>query len=320
MTKLERIIISSPPIDFFIRKSKNVILPGFHGVPLFDVLKFLFKQLSQEGLNVRAAAISYNLLMAIPPFLIFLFTLIPYFPFHTEFTRELLRLTHDLTPNQTTYIWVRDFIDGFTQPRSGLLSFGFILAVIFSSNAMLGIMRSFDRSLHALHKGKRNFIKFRWTAIRLTALVATLLIASVLLLITQKTLLRWLNIQNNSFRFWIASLRWLVILALFYYGIGFIYRYAPAVKIKWRIGSPGTTLATLLMVTVTVIFSYWVKNFNNYNKIYGSIGTVLILMSSVYINALVLLIGFELNVSISHLKSDAEHRRLREEKSKGHSQ
>ena len=314
MTKLERIIVDSPPIAFLVRKSKTTVFPGFHGIYLYDVVKFLMLQIRKEGLNVRAAAISFNLLMALPPLLIFLFTLIPYFPFHKEFSREIIRVTKDLTPNQTTFVWVRDFIDGFTRPRGGLLSFGFILAVIFSSNAMIGVMRSFDRSLHIMNRQKRNFFNFRWAAIRLTLIIVMLFIASLLILITQKTLVRFVHIENKTLAWLISSVRWLVIIGLFYYGIGFIYRYAPAIERKWKIGSPGTTLATIMIMLVFVVFSFWVNNFGNYNKVYGSIGTVLILMSTVFLNSLILLVGFELNVSINYLRTQAELRQIKEEK------
>ncbi|MFM9644433.1 YihY/virulence factor BrkB family protein, partial [Streptomyces turgidiscabies] len=90
-------------------------------------------------------------------------------------------------------------------------------------------------------------------------------------------------------------LRWSVVVALFYYGIALIYKYAPSVKKRWRLSSPGTLLATTLTIVTTEIFSFWVSNFASYNRVYGSIGTVLILMLLIYINALILLIGFELN-------------------------
>ena len=317
MTKLERIIITSRPVDFIITRSKQLILPGFHGLPLYDVILFLLKQIKKEGLNIRAAAISFNMLMAIPPFLIFLFTLVPYLPGQENFTRELLRLVRDLTPNRDTYVWVRDFIVDFTKPRSGLLSIGFITAGFFASNAMLGIMNSFDRSLHVMYRRKRNFFQSRGTALKLTFFIAVIFMASILLLITQGSVLRaglrWMNIENDSIRWWISSLRWLVIIALIYYAIGLIYRFAPAIQRKWNVNSPGTTLATFLIILLTILFSYWVNNFGTYNKVYGSIGTVIILMSSFFFNSLILLIGFELNVSINHLKMEAEARQAKEE-------
>ncbi|HRO45830.1 YihY/virulence factor BrkB family protein [Agriterribacter sp.] len=317
MTKLERIIITSRPVDFIITRSKQLILPGFQGLPLYDVVLFLLRQIKKEGLNIRAAAISFNLLMAIPPFLIFLFTLVPYLPGQQDFVRELLRLIRDLTPNRDTYIWVRDFIVDFTKPRSGLLSIGFITAGFFASNAMLGIMNSFNRSLHVMYRQKRNFFQSRGTALKLTFFIATIFMASILLLISQgsilRSVLRWMNIESDTIRWWISSLRWIVIIALIYYAIGLIYRFAPAIQRKWNVNSPGTILATSLIILLTILFSYWVNNFGTYNKVYGSIGTVIILMSSFFFNSLILLIGFELNVSINHLKMEAETRQEKEE-------
>lgn len=316
MTKLERIIITWKPINFLIEKSKKIMLPGFQGLPLYDVIIFLLTQIKKEGLNMRAAAISFNLLMAIPPFLIFLFTLVPYMPGQKDFTKELLGIVKDLTPNHDTYNWVREFIEDFTKPRSGLLSLGFLTAGFFASNAMIGIMNSFNRSLHSRYRQKQNFFQKRGAALKLTFFIALIFIASILLLIMQgsllKNILNWLGIENASIRSWVASLRWVVIVALIYYAIGTIYRFAPAVQRKWKISSPGTTFATILIIIVTVAFSFWVNNFGTYNKVYGSIGTVIIIMSSFFINSLILLIGFELNVSINHLKMDSEHRMVKE--------
>lgn len=119
--------------------------------------------------------------------------------------------------------------------------------------------------------------------------------------------------ENDTIRWWINLLRWVVIVALIYFAIGLIYRFAPAVQRKWKINSPGATLATFLIILITVIFSYWVNNFGTYNKVYGSIGTVIILMSSFFFNSLVLLIGFELNVSINYLKLEAGTRHEKKE-------
>lgn len=313
MTKLEHKIVALRPVNFLIEKSKQLILPGFQGLPLYDVVLFLLRQIKKEGLKIRAAAISFNLLMAIPPFLIFLFTLVPYLPGQKDFTKELLGLIRDLTPNKDTYVWVRDFMEDFTKPRGGLLSVGFITAGFFASNAMLGIMNSFDRSLHVMYRRKRNFLQTRGTALKLTFFIAIIFMASILLLITQgsvlRSLLNWMNIESDRIRWWINSLRWVIIIALIYYAIGLIYRYAPAIQNKWKINSPGTILATFLIIVLTVLFSYWVNNFGTYNKVYGSIGTVIILMSSFFFNSLILLIGFELNVSINHLRMESGTRR-----------
>jgi membrane protein len=307
MTKLERKIYNSAPFRFLEAKSKKIILPGFHGVPLFEVITFFASQVKKVGLQDRARAIAFSFLTAIPAATIFICTLVPYLPVSHQIERQLLFLTRDITPNQNTYTLVSQFLEDFLEkPRVGLLSFGFVLALFYSSNAMLGIMRSFNKSL--IYNTRRNPFQARWMAIKLTALVLCMVIGSVVILVTQAELLhslfKWMHLRNNDHtaRMLIRNLRWIVILPLFYFAIACIYKYGPAVQKRWRLFSPGTFLATILTILITMAFSYYVNRFSTYNKVYGSIGTVMILMILVYFNSLILLIGYELNVSIHHLR------------------
>jgi membrane protein len=315
----ERLIYNSMPYRFAVARSKKIILPGFEGVSLYDVIKFFISQVKKVGLNDRARSVSFSFLSAIPAAAIFLCTLIPYLPVAKEIEKQLLLITKDITPNQNTYQLIRSFLEDFlTKQRVGLLSFGFVLAVFYSSNAMMGIMRSFNKSL--IYNHKRNIFQNRWMAIKLTILIIVFVIGSVIILVTQdellKSLLKWMGVKNHSAKWLFKTLRWVIIIPLFYYSIAFIYKYAPAVKKRWNLTSPGTLLATVLIIATTLLFSYWVNKFGNYNKVYGSIGTILILMVLVYFNSLVLLIGYELNVSIHHLKVMADERKVKEKGSR----
>jgi len=312
MLKLERKLYDSRPFRWMESKSKKIILPGFQGTPLYQVIVFFTGQVRKVGLNDRARSIAFSFLTAIPAATIFICTLVPYMPVAQQIKHQLLLITKDITPNQNTYTLVSQFLEDFlNKPRVGLLSFGFLLALFYSSNAMIGIMRSFNKSL--IYNTRRNALETRWMAIKLTTLVLFMVIGSVIILVTQaellRNLLKWLHINNRSARLWVfRTVRWVVIIPLFYFAIAFIYKYGPAVHKRWKLFSPGTFLATLLTILVTVGFSYWVNNFATYNKVYGSIGTVMILMLMIYFNSLILLIGYELNVSIHHLKAIAAER------------
>jgi membrane protein len=314
MIKLERKIYNSSLFRFMEAKSRKIIFPGFQGVPLFEVIKFFVSQVRKVGLIDRARSIAFSFLTAIPAAAIFICTLIPYLPVSQQIMRQLLLLTRDITPNQNTYVVVSQFLQDFlAKPRVGLLSFGFILALFYSSNAMMGIMRSFNKSL--IYNARRNPLQTRWMAIKLTTLVLFMVIGSVIILVTQAELLRILlkalhiNNNNHQARWFFRTLRWVVIIPLFYLAIAYIYKYGPAVQKRWKLFSPGTLLATSLTILTTLAFSYYVNRFATYNKVYGSIGTVMILMLLVYFNSLVLLIGYELNVSIHHLKVIAGERK-----------
>ncbi|MEI9909395.1 MAG: YihY/virulence factor BrkB family protein [Bacteroidota bacterium] len=308
LTRIRRRIIVSAPVSFLIRKSKKIFLPGFQGIPLFDVIRFFFLQAKKTGFTERASAIAFNFTMTIPPAVIFLFTLLPYLPISKDFIAQLFLLIKDVVPGEKNNAGLINFLrDILLKPRSGLLSTGFFLAMLFSSNAILGIMRSFDKQYIGFTK--RNDLHKRWVALRLTFIIFIIFFLCISALIMQGEVLRWFGVKSKLLIAIINDFRWLVVILLFFFSISFIYRYAPAVHKKWKIISPGSILATFLMIVFTAGFSYYVSNFSNYNELYGSISTVLIIMLLIYFNSLVLLIGFELNVSINSLKHEVDERK-----------
>ena len=307
LTQIKRRLLVSAPVSFLIRKSKKILLPGFQCIPLFDVVRFFFLQAQKTGFTERASAIAFNFTMTIPPAIIFLFTLIPYLPISQEFINQMFSLIKDVMPGERNNGGLIKFLsDILNKPRTGLLSTGFLLAMFFSSNAVMGIMRSFDRNYIGFTK-RKDFHE-RMVALRLTFILFILFFISILALIMQGSVLRWLGITNTILISVIHNLRWVVTILMFFFSISFIYRYAPSVHKRWKLVNPGSILATFLMILFTAGFSYWVSNFSNYNELYGSISTVLILMLLIYFNSLVLLIGFELNVSINSLKHEVDER------------
>jgi len=312
MIKLQRIILETKPVQAIIHWSKQLRLPGFEGIPLYDVVLFFLKQTQQIGLNERAASIAFNFLMAVPPLLIFLFTFLSYIPGSKNLYAEILVLLFTIIPDDRTYSMIKQVLDDFFNAGTGTLSFGLLLAIYFSSNATLTIMRTFRKSMLHIEVENRNFLEIRWSAIQLTMLIIFLVIATILIMLTQTIFFKWLTASLDikagaaAFLFNLAQIS--ITFLLIYLSIGLIYRYAPHVQKKWSIASPGTLLATLLIIAFTYLFSYWVNNISSYNKIYGSLGSILILMFLVFFNSLVLLIGFELNVSINSLKAISQKR------------
>jgi membrane protein len=178
---------------------------------------------------------------------------------------------------------------------------------------MMGLMRSFNKNYIGFEK--RKGLHTRLVALRLTTLIFGLVLGCLILLITQGAVLKWMGVKSNFWKEFIFYARWFFIVSLVFYSIAFIYKYAPAVQKRWKLTSPGTILATFLSLLATLGFSTFVNNFGKYNALYGSIGTIIMLMALIFMNSLVLLIGFELNVSIKSLRSIAEHREA-EEKAK----
>ena len=296
-----------PIVGWALAKSKSTSLPGFGGVALYDVALFFIKQVQTIGMTERASSIAFNFVMAIPPAIIFLFTLIPYLPITQAFQGELYGLIRDVIPgekdNAVLIVFLQDFINN---PRNGLLSLGFVLSLYFSSNAMMGIMRSFDKNYVGFTK--RKGWHRRIVALKITAILYLIVFTSLATLIARDVVLQWLGIENTRLIALIMNLRWFVIVLLFFFCISFIYRHAPSVQKKWKLINPGSILATFLMLLMTLALSWWVSRFAHYNQLYGSIGTVLIIMILIFINSLILLVGFELNVSIHSLHTQAREK------------
>ncbi|MDP4285398.1 MAG: YihY/virulence factor BrkB family protein [Bacteroidota bacterium] len=283
------------------------IPPGFNGFSLYDVLTYFFKRFDIPHLTERAAAISYNFIMSVPPTCLFIFTLVPNLPFISKraLKIQLHSLITDIIPSKTYNDGLIKFVDSFINgSKIGLISFTLLLSLFFASNAVIGIMRSFNKDYIGFQKIKG--LKKRWEAIKLTLMLFGLLLGCIVLLLLQRNILNWIGIKNLQVRNLILYGKWIFVIGLIFYSFAFIYRYAPSTTKRWKLVSPGAIIATFLSILVTIGFTTFVDNFGRYNLLYGSIGSVMVLMIMIFLNSLVVLIGFEFNLSINTLKTIAE--------------
>jgi len=304
VTKIEKVFISFPPVAFLVSKSKNTAMPGANSLNLYEVFIEFMNQIKKVGLSERSAAISFNLIMALPAALLFLFSIIPYLPESNKFDVQIMSLFKDIAPNSSTYNLIKDILHGLLIKHQGVFSFGFILLMYYSSNAVMGIIRTFDKSVR---EKKVFFLHRRWRAIILTIILILLVLASTTFLIGHNQmeflLKRLFHMKKKADLPWWDAIRWAILIFFLFYVIALVYKFAPSVHTRWPLITPGSVLATSLTLITTLLFSYWVNHFASYNRVYGSIGTVLIIMLLINLNSLILLIGFELNVSINKLLS-----------------
>lgn len=280
-------------------KARRVTVPGFDRMALYDVMVFFWRSIVDGAITTRASAIAFSFFIALFPAIIFLFTLIPYIPID-NFQNELFLLIRDMVP-ENVFLSIEETVDDIlTQQRGGLLSLGFFMALIFSTNGFASMMGAFDASLHSFER--RTWLGQRVIALLLLAIVSVLITLSIALITYGQHFINFLvanEYLRDHFTFYLLTVgKWFVILFLLFIAISFLYYLAPAKKTKWRFISAGSTLATVLSVITFVGFSYYINNFGQYNKLYGSIGTLLVVMLLMYILALILLVGFELNASI----------------------
>lgn len=275
---------------------------------MHKVVTYIIHHFDVPALTEKAAAISYNFIMSIPPTCLFIFTLIPNLPFVSkrEMKFQLHSLIRDIIPAHSYNKGLVDFVDSFIDgSKIGLISFTFIISLFFASNAVMGLMRSFNKNEYVGFEKIKGLAR-RWEAIKLTLMLFGLLLLTLFLLLLQRSILEWFGIDNTFVRDVILFGKWILIGSLIFFSFAFIYRYAPSTTKRWNLISPGAVIGTTLSIILTIGFSYFVENFGRYNILYGSIGTILVIMVMIFLNSLSVFIGFIFNLSINTLKSEEE--------------
>ncbi|NHB69695.1 YihY/virulence factor BrkB family protein [Perlabentimonas gracilis] len=287
-----------------VRKAKRVSFIGFDGVPIYDVVAFFGRGLIRGSITTRASAVAFDFFVAIFPTIIFLFTLIPYIPV-SNFQQQLLELVEELLPITAFSLVESTLTEVVTQRSWGLLSFGFIAAVFFAHNGVSSLINAFNATYHTIET--RGFVNQHLIAFFLTFLLPLLLTLGVMLVLFGQFLLDILVqkefLQLNFTYYVIVVIRWFVIVCIFFFSISLLYYMAPAKRTKFRFISAGSIMATAMILVTSLGFSFYVNNFGQYNKLYGSIGSLLALMIWIFFNAIGLIVGFEINASIASAKS-----------------
>lgn len=268
-------------------------------VSLYHVLKILWKKIITFDIDQRAASVSYSFLLAVFPGVIFLFTLIPFVPID-NLDVLIMNFLRDAMPQgiyENTSNTIQDIV---SRRRSDVLSFGFFFTVFAATNGMMALMRAFNMALQV--REKRSYLKARFIALFLTLLLIVVLISAILVLIVGTIVIDFLfsrGLLNENFNFYLLQIvRYGGIFLIFYLGICAIYYFAPAVHKRLRFFNFGALISSVLGILVTNLFSFYLANFNSYNKLYGSIGTLIALMVWIYLVALILILGFEINISV----------------------
>lgn len=301
MKKLHNSLLLFKPYDNFIEWSKTAILPGFSSLPLFTVATFFFQEIKREAILNKASSLAYNFMLAMFPGIIFLFTLIPYIPID-NFQEGLMDFLAIVIPLEAFVAIESTLEDIIKNQNGGLLSFGFLLATFFSTNGVTNLMMAFNKS--SLTRENRSWGHRRLIALGLSIAIVLALTVGIAVFTGAGMVISYLknHIAYDISWLWtfiIKAARWLILFAIYFITVSLLYKFGPSVSKRWKLFSPGATLATILAILTFSGFVFYIDNFNAYNKLYGSIGTIIVIMIWMYLNSLILLIGFELNASIT---------------------
>ena len=294
-------------LNFILNIAKKIKPLGFSGLSIYDVTIFFWKGLMEGAITTRASSLAFNFFLAFFPSIIVFLTLIPYIPVNglQETLMELLNVVLPPSTNEITFQALDDIINN---TRAGLLSIGFLLALYFSTNGINSLIEAFNASYHI--RENRPIIQQRILSLGLTLLLSFMLIIAMGLIIFGKFVVSYLTEYKLITQYageLILYGKWFTILLVLWLGISVLFHLGPSIKSKWKLFTPGSILATLGIIITSIGFNYYINHFSQYNKIYGSIGTLMIILIWMYFNSIILLTGFELNASISNAKGKWEN-------------
>jgi membrane protein len=287
-------------------KLSFIVLPGFDGMPLYDVLVFFFTGLFKGVITYRASAIAFNFFLALIPFILFLFTLIP-FVIDVNFQANLFGLLQETVPSEIYKLAESTIVEVVSRPSGSLLSVVFFTTLYFATNGVDTVLESFNQSYFDFEMWP--WWKQKIRAFLLMMAVAGSVIVSMTFLGFGKQTISFLVkqeiITGHLSVFALTALQWIVIIGNMLLCISLLYYFGQIKEkeIKYSFISAGSLLSTGLFVTGGLLLKLYFENFSRYNLIYGSIGSLIVLLIWLYYNSIILLIGFELNTSIRESKA-----------------
>jgi membrane protein len=300
----------------FTRKAK--LLRKFHfGNPdqnLYDVGKIFLEQIRKDEISERAGAMAFSFTVAMFPLLLFLLNMIPYIGlfFPNVTTQNILLFIGEIIPSSIYREAEATIMDIVSKPRQSLLSLGFFLALFLSTNGVVSMMNAFNAVYRT--KENRSFWTTRLIAVSIVMILVLAICGAVVIMITGSSILyaisEWEIVSSSLYYYMLTIFRFIVLLTVFTIATAYIFRFAPAVHDKWHFFSSGSLTAGILITISFYLFSFYLNNFATYNKLYGSIGAMIAVMLWLFITSLIILICFEINVSLDK----AAERRMVSEK------
>jgi len=299
--EIEERIEKIPVLRVVVRPLKKVELPWLEGLTLYDLLEIYGIGIAEGALSNRAGAIAFSFFMALFPFALFILNLIPYIPIE-GFQQDFLKFVEDGVPPNTYYAIANIINDIIHNSHSGLLSWGFLLSILLMANGLNAILGGFETSRHVLVK--RGFFRQYFVAVGMSVLLSILLIVTVAIIVVFEVFIQKLTAREflNDQIPLIVMGRYGFLILMILITTSILFKFGTKHDKTRSFISIGSVFTTILAITISYFFGIWVLRFSKYNELYGSIGTLLIVMFYIWINCMILLLGFELNATINKLK------------------
>ncbi|MFO7823949.1 MAG: YihY/virulence factor BrkB family protein [Cyclobacterium sp.] len=280
---------------------------------LYDVGKIFLHHIQKDDVFERASAMAFNFTVAMFPLLLFLLNTIPFIQFFIPevTTANILIFVRDILPDNIYNEAAPTIMDIVSKPRQSLLSLGFFLALYLSTNGVISMMNAFNAVYRT--RENRGFFRTRLVAVSIVVVLVLSICGAVLVMLVGSNLLYRFSefdfVSNSIYYYSLASFRFFVLLILFIITTAYIFRFAPAVHDKWKFFSTGSVVAGTLITLGFFLFTFYLNNFSTYNKLYGSIGTMIAVMLWLWITSILVLVGFEINVSLDKARDRKQRKK-----------
>ncbi len=290
-----------PIIGKGISYLESIKLPGFEGMSLKELLDIYATGIIKGALTARASSIAFSFFLALFPFSLFLLTLIPYVPIE-GFQEDFISLIFSAVPSQNAKLAISSVLNDIATNKYGeLVSLGFLLSIFLMTNGVNAILNNFEYTFHGIET--RTVLRQYIVSLLITLLLALLLIITVTVIIVLEVMIHQLDLKGviHNVDFWNRFIQVIFLILFVIISLSLLFYYGTKEGRILSFFSPGTILTTILLIVNFKIFGSYIEKFGEYNRIYGSIGTVIVIMLFIYLNSIILLLGFELNASLSKM-------------------
>ena len=303
--RVRRKLLYSKSNRRIIRWSQRMVLPGFEGFSLYHISRFFFMALQQGQLVTRASAIAFKLFLAFFPAIIMLLTLIPFIPI-ADFQVKLMENFQAMMPREV-YAFIEGLLhDLLVKKHSTLLSVSTITGIYFASNSMDAILDGFSSSFHVTRW--HSAFKQRLLSLGLLLALTIMMVISMALLSLSNWAISLINdsgyVLSQLEHYGLLAAKWGITLLMMLTSISMLYNAGDPSARRFKFFTPGAILAVLLTMLVSQALVFFFERITDYNALYGSIGAIIAVQLWLYFNMIVLLIGFELNSSITKARLD----------------
>ena len=298
--EIENNLNKIPLVKQLVAITKAIKLKSLEGMSLYDILELYVLGIFKGAFSYRASAIAFSFFMALFPFALFILNLIPFIPLE-NFQADFLEFVEEGVPPNTYDAIEAILRDIMETSHQGLLSSGFILSILLMTNGINAILGGFEMSAHITIT--RGFFRQYFISLAISLVLSMILLITVAAIVIAEVMIQKINIRGYVAD--VSVIEWSrygFILLMILITTSILYKFGAKETSSIAFISYGAVFTTILIVISSYIFGIYVTKFAKYNELYGSIGTLLVLMFYIWINCMVLLLGFELNATISKLK------------------